>query len=199
MADPVGLTSKFLVDPYMDWAKGSGFPSMRTSVSTSWRSKPPLGPLRARGCFAHTHGRGDFMANYVVEIPAGGKTAPVKHLYEDFFYVLVGPRLDHSLAAERREADVRMGPEGAVRDPAELPVSDLQRLGAGDGAAVLHQRRAADAQPLSQRDFVFNNPYQFPERFGKPNEFDGEGEHVPVDRGDGSPRSTSGKRTSSPT
>ena len=27
----------------------------------------------ARGCFAHTHGRGDFMANYVMEIQPGGR------------------------------------------------------------------------------------------------------------------------------
>ena len=32
----------------------------------------------ARGAFAHTHGRGDFMANYIVEILPGGKTAPVR-------------------------------------------------------------------------------------------------------------------------
>jgi hypothetical protein len=34
-------------------------------------------------------------------------------------------------------------------------------------------------------DFVFNNPCKFPERAGTPNQFQGEGEHLEVVRGDG--------------
>src|SRR2546423_1801495 len=30
------------------------------------------------------------MSNYVVEVSAGRKTRPIRHLYEAFFYVLVG-------------------------------------------------------------------------------------------------------------
>ena len=32
-------------------------------------------------------------------------------------------------------------------------------------------------------EFVFNNPFVFPERVGNSNEFEGEGRHVPIDRG----------------
>src|SRR5262245_33846930 len=44
----------------------------------------------ARGCFAFTHGAGDFMSNYVIEVLPGRKTRPMRHLYEAFFYVLLG-------------------------------------------------------------------------------------------------------------
>ena len=81
----------FLVDAYLDWAKAQRIPihedfglDLLAIETGKWDW------YGARGAFAHTHGRGDFMANYVVEIAPGGKTAPVKHLYECFVYVLSG-------------------------------------------------------------------------------------------------------------
>ena len=44
----------------------------------------------ARGFFAHTHGRGDFMTNYVLEVAPSSKTRPLKHLYEVLVYTLSG-------------------------------------------------------------------------------------------------------------
>jgi mannose-6-phosphate isomerase-like protein (cupin superfamily) len=89
--DPVGLTSRFLLDPYVDWAKGENIPihqdfglDLLALETKRWDR------YDAKGCFAHTHGRGDFMANYVIEVEPGRKTAPIKHLYEAFFYVLSG-------------------------------------------------------------------------------------------------------------
>ena len=87
----IDLSKKFLVDPYLNWANNEGIPvhldfghnllQLETGDWERWD---------ARGCFAHTHGRGDFMANYVLEVPKGSKTAPIKHLFEAFFYVLSG-------------------------------------------------------------------------------------------------------------
>ena len=77
----IDLSKKFLVDPYLNWANNEGIPvhldfghnllQLETGDWERWD---------ARGCFAHTHGRGDFMANYVLEVPNGSKTAPIKHL-----------------------------------------------------------------------------------------------------------------------
>ena len=90
-ASGIGLTDRYLLDPYMDWAQGEGVPvhldfghDLLALQTGTWAR------YDARGCFAHTHGRGDFMANYVVEVAPGKKTAPMKHLYEAFFYVLDG-------------------------------------------------------------------------------------------------------------
>jgi hypothetical protein len=71
-------------------------------------------------------------------------------------------RLDHHLAAVGREAGFRVGGEIALRDPAELPVPDLQRLGAGARAALMHERRTADAQPLPQRGIRLRQPFHVP-------------------------------------
>ena len=75
-----------LPDPYLDWARGQGVPIVE-DFGIDIRKVPvaPWDRYGARGCFAHTHGRGDFMANYVIEVDPGKKTRPVKHLYEAFF------------------------------------------------------------------------------------------------------------------
>ncbi len=91
MNDKTGAAVKYLVDPYLEWAKGEGIPihedfghDLLALETGRWDR------YGARGCFAHTHGRGDFMANYVLEVEKGGKTAPIKHIYEVIFYSLSG-------------------------------------------------------------------------------------------------------------
>src|ERR1700758_2497579 len=83
--------SKFLLDPYLAWAHGEGI-QIHVDIRLNLLSieTGPWDRYDARGCFAHAHGRGDFMANYVVEVPPGSKTRPGKHLYEAVFYVLEG-------------------------------------------------------------------------------------------------------------
>ena len=84
-------SEKFLLDPYLSWANSEGIPvhldfghDLLALKTDKWDR------YDARGCFAHTHGRGDFCANYVLEVEPGRKTRPVKHLYEAFFFVLAG-------------------------------------------------------------------------------------------------------------
>ena len=74
----VDLTDKFLVDPYMNWAKGENIPiHVDFGLDLLALETKPWDRYGARGCFAHCHGRGDFMANYVLEVPAGSKTTPI--------------------------------------------------------------------------------------------------------------------------
>ncbi len=81
----------FLLDPYRDWANGEGIPiHLDFGHDLIALETGPWARYDARGCFAFTHGAGDFMSNYVLEVPKGSKTRPVKHLYEMFCYVLTG-------------------------------------------------------------------------------------------------------------
>src|SRR5262245_63985878 len=65
----------FLLDPYRDWAQGEGIPihldfghDLIALETGTWDR------YDARGCFAFTHGAGDFMSNYVIEVAPGRKT-----------------------------------------------------------------------------------------------------------------------------
>ena len=84
---------KFLLNPYLDWAKAEGPPihegfgvDLLAAETGAW---PRLGD-RCKGAFVHLRGRGDWMTVFVLDIPPGGSSAPQRHLYDEVFYVLSG-------------------------------------------------------------------------------------------------------------
>jgi len=178
------LRGKFLVDPYMDWAQSENIPiHLDFGHDLLALETGPWDRYDARGCFAHTHGRGDFMANYVIEIEPGKKTAPVKHLYESFFYTLSGHGATTIWLPNGEKQTFEWGPKAIFA----IPLNCEYQIFNGSGQESVRLSCTNDA-PLTLNlyhnvDFVFNNPYEFPERIGEPNHFNGEGQHRAVNRG----------------
>lgn len=178
------LTGRFLVDPYMNWVQGENIPvhldfghDLLALETAAWDR------YDARGCFAHAHGRGDFMANYVLEILPGKKTRPVKHLYEGFFYVLSGFGSTTVWMPGGEKHTFEWGPKALFA----IPLNCEYQIFNSSGRETARLSCTNDA-PLTlnlyhNEDFVFNNPFQFPERMGAPNQFQGEGEHLEINRG----------------
>ena len=136
----------------------------------------------ARGCFAHTHGRGDFVANYVLEVEAGRKTRPIKHLYEAFFYVLAGVGSTVVWLPNGERQTFEWGPHSLFA----IPLNCEYQIFNGSGRESARLSCTNDA-PLAinhyhSDDFIFKNPCTFPDRIGKPNQFQGEGEHGTYER-----------------
>lgn len=182
--DQPDLTGRFLVDPYMEWAQGENIPiHLDFGHDLLALETGPWDRYGARGCFAHTHGRGDFMANYVIEVPPGGKTAPVKHLYKSFFYTLSGYGATTIFLPGGEKQTFEWGPKAIFA----IPLNCEYQIFNGSGLEPVRLSCTNDA-PLTINlyhniDFVFNNPFEFPERIGEPNHFNGEGEHLAVNRG----------------
>lgn len=182
--EEIDISKRFLVEPYLNWANGEGIPvhldfghnllELETAVWDRYD---------ARGCFAHTHGRGDFMANYVLEVPEGAKTRPVKHIYEAFFYILSGYGSTTVTSPDGTARTFEWGPKALFTVPLNCEYQIFN--GSGQEAARLSVTNDA---PLTINlyhnvDFVFDNPFVFPERMGDDRHFEGEGEHLQVDRG----------------
>ncbi|MBK17274.1 MAG: hypothetical protein CMM52_00335 [Rhodospirillaceae bacterium] len=184
-AEEIDLSKKFLVDPYVNWSDGEGIPvhldfghnllELETDVWDRWD---------ARGCFAHTHGRGDFMANYVLEVAPSKKTAPIKHIYEAFFYVLSGYGSTTVTNPDGETRTFEWGPKALFT----IPLNCSYQIYNGSGQEHARLSCTNDA-PLvlnlfHNEAFVFENDFEFPERLGDTRHFDGEGDHVVVNRGD---------------
>ena len=142
VADPVAQQGgdKFLIDPYKDWAQGEGVPihldfghDLLALETGTWDR------YDAKGCFAHTHGMGDFMANYVIEVLPGRKTAPVQHIYEAFFFVLSGYGSTVVWMPNGETRTFEWGPKALFAIPLNCKYQILNSLGPGIGAAVVHQ------------------------------------------------------------
>ncbi len=179
----VDLSEKFLVDPYVNWAEGEGIPiHLDFGHDLLALETGPWDRYEARGCFAHTHGRGDFMTNYVLEVPAGSKTRPIKHLYEAFFFVLSGTGSTTVWAPDGASRTFEWGPKAIFG----IPLNCRYQIFNGSGQDAARLSCTNDA-PLTlnlyhNEDFVFDNPFTFPERLGEEGHFEGEGNLVPVPR-----------------
>lgn len=171
-------TERYLVDPYQDWAESEGIPihtdfglDLLDLETAQWDR------YDARGCFAHLHGRGDFMADYVLEVLPTQKTRPVKHLYEAFYYVLAG---HGSVAVQLPKGGIRtfeFGPKALFA----IPLNCQYQVFNGSGTEPVRLSCTNDA-PLTINlfhniDFVFTNDFAFPERVVNPKYFEGDGEH----------------------
>ena len=177
---------RFLNDPYLCWAEGEGIPihlnfghDLLSLETQRWDR------YGAKGRFAHTHGRGDFMANYIIEVEPGKNTTPVTHLYEAFCYVLEGYGVTKLWLPNGQEQSFEWGPKSLFA----IPLNCKYQIFNGSGRESVRISVTNDA-PLTLNlyhnvDFVFNNPCQFPERMGEPNQFTGEGELVTIKRGAG--------------
>ena len=181
--DPSGPTSKFFVDPYMDWAKGEGIPihldfghDLLALKTEKWER------YGARGCFAHTHGRGDFVANYVLEIEAGQKTRSVKHLYEAFFYVLSGSGLTTVWLPNGDKHTFEWGAKALFAIPLNCEYQIFNSSGRDSARLSCTNDAPLALNHYHNEEFIFNNPFKFPERIGAPNQFQGEGEHESFER-----------------
>ena len=183
-AEELQKSGSFLVDSYLEWCRDQRIPIHEDfGLDLLAIETAPWDWYGARGAFAHTHGRGDFMANYVVEIPPGSKTAPVRHLYECFVYVLAGQGSCTIRLPDGGKQSFEFGPKALFAIPLNC---EYQWFNASGSEAV--RLSCTNDAPLTlnlyhSRDFVFNNPAPFPARVGKANEWQGEGTHVPVDRG----------------
>lgn len=168
----------FLRDPYTEWASAEGVPIHEDfgfdllTVETA-----PWARYDARGCFAHTVGRGDFISNYVLEIDPTRRTRAVHHLYEAFFYVLAGHGATTVWLPDGSERSFEWGPKALFA----IPLNCAYRLMNTDGTEPARLSCTTDA-PLvlgvfHSPSFVFGSDATFPERTGHPTRFAGEGEH----------------------
>jgi uncharacterized RmlC-like cupin family protein len=173
-----------LLDPYLDWAEAQGIPlHLDFGHDLLALETRPWGFYEARGCFAHTHGRGDFMACYVLEIPAGGKTRPVNHVYEAFFYTLSGHGSTTVWMPNGEKRTFEWGPKAVFA----IPLNCKYQLFNGSGSEAARVSCTNDL-PMTMNlfhneEFIFNNDFPFPERTGDKNHFDGQGNYIPIKSG----------------
>ena len=177
----VPKSSKFLLDPYMDWVKGEGIPLVEDfGVDLLKVETKPWARVGAAGAAVHLKGRGDFMALFVVDLAPGGRSTPQHHLYEEVVYVLSGRGSTTVEAHDGRKHTFEWGPQSLFA----LPLNARYQHFNGSG-----QERArlccATTLPLMMNlihndEFIFGNPWRFPEREGEARFFSGEGEFLPV-------------------
>jgi quercetin dioxygenase-like cupin family protein len=171
---------KFLVDPYLEWVKTEGIPVHEDfGFDLHTLEVRPWARMDALGCYAHALGRGDFVNMYVLEIAAGKHTAPQKHLFEEVVYVLEG-----NGSTQVETPNGKHSFEWHTGSLFALPLNARYQHFNGSGSQRARLASTTDL-PLTlnlfrNADFIWDNDAVFPERFGDPQHYRGDGTFLPM-------------------
>lgn len=152
------LGAKYLVDPYLNWARGEGVPIAEgATLDLLTLETRPWARFGVKGAICHVDGRCDFLSAFVFELAAGQSSAPMQHLYEDCFYVLEGKGVSQITLSGGARHDIAWG-EGCVFS---IPVNAACTLTA-DGASSVRLACFNDLRYLMglyrNENFLFHNP-----------------------------------------
>jgi quercetin dioxygenase-like cupin family protein len=125
------LRAKYLVDPYLNWANAEGVPIVEgATLDLLALEAKPWARFGMNGAICHVEGRCDYLSAFLFELTSGQSSAPVRHLYEDCFYVLEGKGVSEIELSNGERCEIGWGP-GMVFT---TPVNATCRLKA-DGAS----------------------------------------------------------------
>jgi mannose-6-phosphate isomerase-like protein (cupin superfamily) len=156
---------KYLVDSYEEWAKGEAIPIVTgAALDLTAIDTRPWARFGVGGAFCHLEGRDDFLTVLLLDVAAGGRAVPQRHLFEAVFVVLAGTGVvELELAGGARRLE--WGPDSLFA----VPMNARYRL-VNSGAAPARLALFSDLRYLlnlyrSER-FLFATDMAFPEREG---------------------------------
>ncbi|HTI88797.1 MAG TPA: hypothetical protein VL966_19515 [Alphaproteobacteria bacterium] len=177
------LAAGILGDPYVEWAAGEGVPVHEDfGLDLLALDVKPWSRFGIPGCIAHVKGRSDFLTLFVLEIPPGGRTAPMRHLFETVAYGLSGSGTTVVRIGMDREQAFEWGEKSVFAIPLNAPYQLFNASGRSPARVVLACSLPAVFNMFRNEEFVFRNDARFPEREGV-GHFSGDGDFVSVRSG----------------
>ncbi len=180
MSEPQKLP-RFGIDPYLEWVKKEGLPIAEDYAVDLF--KVPTGDWPRHGCkgaAVHLKGRCDFSNMFLFEIAPGKSTAPLRHLYEDVYYVLEGRGSTQVEFSDGRKHTFEWGPKSMFAVP--LNARHWHHNGSGRERVLIV---STTDMPLlmntfHNEKFVFGSDFDFMERSGADKYYAGEGDLIMV-------------------
>ena len=107
----------------------------------------------------------------------GKKTRPIRHLYEAFFYVLTGHGSTTVWLPNGENRSFEWGPRALFAIPLNCQYQIFNNSGVEPARVSCTHDGPITINLYHNLDFVFDNPFAFPDRTGGTKHFDGEGDH----------------------
>jgi oxalate decarboxylase/phosphoglucose isomerase-like protein (cupin superfamily) len=181
MNKPLSDHPKLLLDPYVTWTETEGVlvtedfgVDLLKCPTAQW---PRFG---VEGGIVNLKGRGDFVSIFVLDLKPSAQTSPQKHLFEEVVYVLAGHGSTTVESSDGRKHSFEWGPKSLFALPLNARYQHFNASGQ-ERARLASTNNFCMMLNLFHNDaFVFDNPYEFPERQGSQKAFSGEGDFIPV-------------------
>jgi len=166
--DPEKQPALVRVDLYQEWRKREGAPLVGGVYVKDMKAvEVGLWPRKGDGvkgalCYLDGDDEGD---EHIVELAGGGSTAPLRHMYTEAIYVVSG----HGSTSVWREPSAKQTFEWGPGSYFVLPTNAWHQF---YNASLSRPARWFSVTDLPQllrqwgsQDFVFNNPYDFTDRY----------------------------------
>lgn len=173
---------RLLTDPYLEWLDEQKVPVIEDfGVDLLTVETVPWPLLGTNAAFVHLKGRGDFISVMVVDIPPGDSSEPQRHLYEEVVYVLSGHGSTTIESADgKRKHSFEWGPKSLFALPLNARYRHFNTSGTEPARFATTTNLPMQLNLFHNSEFVFNNDWDFGERFGDERHFAGEGEFIPT-------------------
>ncbi len=176
--------ARYGIDPYLDWVNEEGVPIVEGfGIDLFGVTTGPWARYGVNGAAVHLKGRGDFCNMMLFEIPPGGSTAPLRHLYEDVIYVLEGRGSTEIELPDGRKRSFEWGEKSLFAIPLNARHRHYNASGQNRALFVTTTNLPLLLNAFHNISFIFENPFQFAERAGKDEYFDGQGDLITVRQG----------------
>ncbi|HTD47419.1 MAG TPA: cupin domain-containing protein [bacterium] len=176
------LPQEWRKSAYERWLESEGIPVVSGVAVPDLRrvEVAPWPRLEARGAYIRLLGAEDTNNAYIAELPPGKTTAPERHLFEEFFYVVDG----RGGCEVWNQAGARQAFEWQTGSLFSIPLNCSHRLHNGSGREPARLLGVTTAPLLMNlihnSEFLFNCPFDFLDRFdGREGYFGGEGTLYP--------------------
>jgi mannose-6-phosphate isomerase-like protein (cupin superfamily) len=171
----------WLIDGYLEWARREGVPIVE-DVAVDLPAIPtgPWPRMGVDGALVHIHSRGDLVSLYVLDIPPGGSTSSIKHLYEAVYFVLDGQGSTVVKAPDGGQLSFEWGRASLFALPLNAPYQLYNSSGQSRARVAVIGNLPMVMKQFRDDAFVFENDRQFPERWGEERLYRGEGIFTPT-------------------
>jgi quercetin dioxygenase-like cupin family protein len=175
---------RYGIDSYLDWVENEGLPvtedygvDLFTVPTGNWPRH------ECKGAAVHLRGRCDFSNMFLFEIAPGASTAPMKHLYEDVYYVLEGRGSTQVELSTGEKHTFEWGPKGLFAVPLNAKHRHFNASGQEKALLVSTTDMPMVMNTFHNEAFIFDNDFDFIERSGKAKYYTGEGDLITVKQG----------------
>jgi quercetin dioxygenase-like cupin family protein len=159
--------------PYDLFMESEGIPIFR-DIGVSKVQNLPLAPWKrtgGRGTYIQLFGTEGKWGSYVIEVPGKGALNPEKHMYEEIHYVVEGRGSTEVWLESDKKRHIFEWQQGSLFS---IPMNAWHRIvNAGSSPALLLGGTTAPNQLnlVNSVEAVFNNPYEFRDRFSGADDF----------------------------
>jgi uncharacterized RmlC-like cupin family protein len=179
MSDQCDGDNKILYDPYMSWSKQEGVPIIE-AFGVDLLDVPTAQWPRfdTHGAIVHVTGREDFLSIFVLDLPPSTRSSLQRHLYEEVVYVLSGHGCT-TIETSNGPHTFEWGPKSLFALPLNARYRHFNTSGVEHARLASANNFCAMLNLFHSEAFIFENPFDFPERQGPEQFFKGDGNFVP--------------------